>query len=193
MITSDGISIIGAHTDDLAYGLGSGMPWPRGALKQDMTRFKVITSDAPEGKKNLLVAGRETFLAMGSKALPNRYMAVLSTNFKGTQWLRKDDRIISVGDVDSLLAFCHENIPDLYHVFFIGGAKVWELGLQYASQAYITEVRRGVVDQDGLRRLSQPLADQAVSAGFTLTSKEVVDDIWDEPIYLRFLRYSKTK
>lgn len=66
MITRDRMTVIGGHTQDLAYGLDHGMPWPRGTLPDDMGNFRVETKKAPEGKQNLILVYWKTFEAMGA-------------------------------------------------------------------------------------------------------------------------------
>lgn len=190
MITSDRIAIIGAHTSCLAFGLGNGMPWPRNAMKQDMMRFKQTTLLAPEGKKNLLVAGAETFKSMGSRALPGRYMATISRQYSEVGIL--GNNILCAPTIPLLLETIDKKIEDLHTIFFIGGENIWKEGLDFASTAYITVVYRDVPHHSDLRRLSMALSHQAVMKGFLLQDTCSITDDWDGDTRVEFLHYTKT-
>ena len=187
LINSNRIAIIGAHTTDLAFGLGDGMPWPRSAIKQDMARFKRITSDAPEGKKNLLIAGYKTFVGMGSKTLPNRFMASISRKIQHPTSFGNDT--FGASSIELLLDYVEREIPNLHNVFFIGGEFIWLRGMNISNRAYITEIQKNVEDHRLLRRLTSPLSEQLVQAGFVLhKSNRIVDD-WNGSVQLDFLEY----
>jgi len=162
MLTSDRIEVIGAHTQDLAFGLGNGMPWPWGSLPDDMRNFKEETSKAPEGKKNLLIAFAATADAIG-KPLPGRMMMVISRKVRQMAFL--DNGYIVAPTVEEAFSFANTR-EDLHHVFFIGGEAGWKIGLRYASRCVFTEVRRPVEDCEGLKRLEKPLRTLAEEQGF---------------------------
>ncbi len=182
MISSDRIIVIGAHTSpDCAFGLGDGMPWPKGSLQEDMQHFKKVTSFAPEGKKNLLIAGKNTFKSLG-KALPNRYMGVVSHEFIGEPHKIGED-VFWGNSVLSLLTWAEQNLPDLNNVFFIGGESIWAEGLKLASHAHITLVHHNAGVDPNLRKLKTPLTRQASWAGL-IRGKDTtyVNSLWGDGI-----------
>jgi dihydrofolate reductase len=185
MIDPTRICVIGAYTSKgFAYGLGSGMPWPSGALKEDMKRFKLITSSAPEGKKNLLIAGMSTFKTF-PKPLPGRYLIGVSRQACEVKVL--ENGAIVAPSFEEALAYA-EQLPDLHRVFFIGGKASWQAGLQHASELYITVVHKEAPDGQVVR-LDQSLETMAKNAGFVMTGQGYVTDHWDEPVSLDFLSY----
>ena len=185
MLSSKRIAVIGAHTGEtFAYGLGNGMPWPSGALKEDMKRFKLITSSAPEGKKNLLIAGMSTFKTF-PKPLPGRYMIGVSRQACEVKVL--ENGAIVAPSFEEALAYA-EQLPDLHRVFFIGGKASWQAGLQHASELYITVVHKEVANGQVVR-LDQSLETMAKNAGFVMIGQERVIDHWDGPVRLDFLDY----
>lgn len=191
MIDSKRIALIGAHTkDSLSYGLGNGMPWPRGALKKDMLeRFKPITLGAPEGKKNLLIAGSSTFVAMGGKPLPGRYMIGVSRKVEEPVTLPSG--AVLVPSFGEALRYA-ETLNDLHEVFFIGGKSSWEEGLRHASRALITVVHKEV-ECEGLIKLDQSLEAMAKASGFVMISQEHTVDEWSGPVRVDFLEYFKDR
>ncbi len=189
MISSSRMAVIGAQTKDGAYGLGNGMPWPRGMVRQDMARFKHRTTSAPTGRKNLLIVGRETFEAMGSEPLPGRYMVVISRKYEGIGTIGED--VFCSHSIESFLACKADKMNDLHNVFFIGGEHVWQKGFKLSSQAYITVVNKNIDDCTGLKRLSVPLVEQALMAGFSWRNTNTTTDNWNGPVQVTFLEYYK--
>ncbi len=192
MINSDRIAIIGAHTHpDNAFGLEDGLPWPKGSLKEDMQHFKNVTLTAPEGKKNLLIAGRKTFESIG-RALPKRYMGVISQEFSGDPRKIGDD-IFGGSSVPSLLEWAEHNLKDLHNIFFIGGELIWMEGFNYASHVHITLVLHSIRKDPNLRKLRTSLTQQASRAGFirTMDTRFVNSNWGEDTVRLEFAHYWK--
>lgn len=189
MIHSNRMFVIGAQTSDDAFGFGNGMPWPRGTVRQDMSHFKRKTMEAPPGKINLLIVGRETFEAMERKALPGRYMVVVSRKFESVGLT--GDRVFCAPSIEAFLLQRAEKIEDLHHIFFIGREFIWREGFKYSSNAHITVVKREVENKEGLKRLKTPLTKQATDSGFIQLRNETVTDDWDGPVQIEFLHYFK--
>ncbi len=192
MINSDRIIIIGAHTyPDHAFGLGDGMPWPKGSLVEDMQHFKNVTITAPEGKKNLLIAGRKTFESIGG-ALPKRYMGVISREFSDKPHQIGAD-VFGGNSVLSLLEWAEHNIKDLHNIFFIGGELIWMEGFNYASHVHVTIVHKSNMRNSNLRKLRTPLTQLASRAGFIRSiDTRFVNSNWGEDVVrLEFAYYWK--
>lgn len=188
MIDPKRVAIIGAHTyEHFAYGLGKGMPWPRGALGKDMhDRFKPITLAAANGKKNLLIAGARSFEAMGSKPLPGRYLMEVTRKVEDVQVLANG--AILAPSFEAGLEWAEHNLDDLDRVFFIGGKTCWEEGLKRGSMAYITIIHKEVEGND-LICLDQSLVDMAKSKGFVHIRQDPQMDYWDGEVRVDFMDY----
>ncbi len=188
-VHSSRIALIGAHTAvHHAFGLGSGMPWPRGSLKEDMRRFKSITSEAPVGKKNLVIVDRATAEALtdaGKRTLPNRVVMGISRSVNGVHVKESDFMLIPSAEAGLIHA---ARMPEIHNVFFAGGKVSWEAGLQHASHAYLSVVHKES-DDTGLHCLEKPLHEMVVASGFVIISQQAVLSEWDGEVRVDFLDY----
>ncbi len=123
------ISIIVAYGKNGEIGLGNDMLWH---IPNDFKNFKEITSG------HHILMGRNTFESIG-KPLPNRTSLILTKsefNYPGT---------ISFDNVDSALEYAKNNGEE--ELFVIGGGKVYEELLPYATKLYLSKVNwRGDAD-----------------------------------------------
>lgn len=183
------IVVIGAHTHpDYVYGLHGGMPWPRSAIIEDRRHFRETTTITDEGRKNLLIAGRLTFEAIGN-VLPNRYMGIISHELTGEPCHIGED--LFLGDsVPKLVTWAEMNIPDLGDIYLIGGELIWSEGFTIATHAYITTVYHSMKEQQGTRKLPMSLSMQAGRAGFIRESRpKFFNSDWNGPTCVEISRY----
>lgn len=115
------ISLIVAYGKNREIGENGDLPWGRG-LPADLANFKKLTS------KKCVIMGRKTFESLGKKPLPNRENIVVSSTATGV------DGVLTALNLPSALALAR------YETFIIGGARLYEEGLQVASKIYATEV-----------------------------------------------------
>jgi dihydrofolate reductase len=164
------------------------MPWPRSAIREDMKHFKETTTGNKDGRKNLLIAGRLTFEAIGN-VLPNRYMGIISHELTGNPCSINED--LFLGDsVPKLVTWAVNNIHNLGDIYLIGGESIWEEGFKIATHAYITVVYHAMNDQLGTRKLKVSLPAQAVRSGFIRGSKSnFFTSDWNGPTSIEISRY----
>jgi dihydrofolate reductase len=117
------ISIIVAIAKNNIIGKGNGLPW---YLPADFAYFKKMTAGKP------LIMGYKTHFSIG-KILPGRKNIVLC-----------DDASLKVLE-GAVMAKSFEEALELAsgseEAFIIGGANVYQQGLNYADRLYITEVQ----------------------------------------------------
>ncbi|MCC5944032.1 MAG: dihydrofolate reductase [Bernardetiaceae bacterium] len=119
------ISMIAARSRNNVIGKDNGMPWH---LPADLRYFKNKTSG------HYVIVGRKTFESFG-KHLKNRSCLVLTQkDFYPLQ--SEDSQVIDSLDEALDIAAINEETE----VFIIGGAQIYEMGLDYADTLYITEI-----------------------------------------------------
>lgn len=117
------ISVIAAMARNRVIGKNNRLPnWK---IPGDLKRFRALT----EGK--VVLMGRKTFESIG-KPLPNRWNVVVSSTMDN----RRDD-IWVVRSFAEGLAKAEELNPN-GEVMVIGGSKIYELALPFASRMYLT-------------------------------------------------------
>lgn len=104
-------------------GLNGDMPWGR-ALPADLAHFKKVTMGCP------IIMGRKTWDSIG-RALPGRMNVVVSR-----QSLDLPDGVV----LSHSLQDAFKATENADKVFIIGGAQLYEQGLSFASELYVTEV-----------------------------------------------------
>ncbi len=96
------------------------------SLPADLQHFRKTTEGKP------VIMGRKTFESIG-RLLPNRKNIILSKN--------PDYRILGAEVVNSFETAVHLARNFSREVFVIGGAKIYELALPFASQMILTHVK----------------------------------------------------
>ena len=116
------ISIIAAIGKNNELGLNNSLIWH---LKEDLKYFKKMTT----GKT--IIMGRKCFESLPG-LLPNRKSIILTKD--------KDYKVTGAlifHSFNEVLDYINNNNEDY---FIIGGAKIYELFLPYASKLYLTEI-----------------------------------------------------
>ena len=140
MIKGLDVGIIAAT--DLAGGIGEdgGIPWH---VPDDLRNFK------EETKGNIVVMGRKTYTDIverlgngvgGEHVLPNRRCVVLS---KTLSYEEVKDAIL-IRDIKELIhgdIITDEDWENNKVIFFAGGRQIYDLGMEYADFAIITEMK----------------------------------------------------
>ncbi len=118
------ISIIVAVAENLAIGRDNQLLWH---IPDDLKRFKRLTSG------HTVVMGRNTWLSLPKRPLPNRTNVVITDNpgecFEGC---------IMVNSIEAALAHCPEN----EECFIMGGASIYRQFMPLADKLYITRVNK---------------------------------------------------
>jgi len=115
------LSIIVATANHDVIGVNNTLPWH---LPEDLKRFRVLTTG------HHIIMGRKTYESLG-RLLPNRTTVIVTRN--------KDYKIEGALIADSLetaLALCKGDDEP----FLIGGAELYQHGLELATRLYITKV-----------------------------------------------------
>ena len=120
----------------LGIGANNEMPWPRN--RADMRWFREHT----EG--GVVVMGRRTWESIGSKNLPNRINAVVTSGEMSNPVPRGDDTVerphwILAGDMKDVLW----DLERMYfgkNIWVIGGGEVYRQALQYVDNLYLTTI-----------------------------------------------------
>lgn len=116
-------SIIAATSQNGIIGINNKLPFD---YKSDLKHFRKMTTSHTN---SIVVMGRKTFEGIG-KPLPNRTNIIISNTLN-----IKDTNIIvhkSMADV-----FKYYNDIDC-HIWLIGGSSIYEEGLKYADDIYLT-------------------------------------------------------
>lgn len=116
------ISIIVAVAQNLAIGKNNQLLWH---IPEDLKRFKKITT----GSK--IIMGRNTFLSLPVRPLPNRTSIVISD--------LEDEVFEGCIMVQSIEEACKLCLQD-EECFVIGGASVYRQFLEFADKIYYTKV-----------------------------------------------------
>jgi len=116
------ISIIVAIADNYAIGKNNELLWH---LPNDLKRFKELTS----GHKILM--GRNTWLSLPRKPLPNRTNIVIS-DVKDEVF----DECLMLRSFEEAIEYCNKD----EEIFVIGGGMVYSQFLPLADKLYITKV-----------------------------------------------------
>jgi dihydrofolate reductase len=133
MCSSVPCAIIVACCQNSGIGKDGSIPW---YIAEDLSHFRRLTTQAPEGKQNAVIMGRKTWESLGRKCLPKRYNIVISTTLSP-----KEDVTIVRGLNEALQVCSKENVNCAY---IIGGARLYEEALRNSqcNTAHVTHILR---------------------------------------------------
>lgn len=119
------IKAIAAMDDNRLIGRGGGLPWP--SIKEDFEWFKQFTNN------QYLVVGSTTYKTL--PPLPGRKLLVLTDSFE-ERWFNpmNDTAMCTVSLIDVL------KISQKRDIIVIGGAKTYEVFMDFIQEFYITHV-----------------------------------------------------
>lgn len=132
------VILIAAVEKNNGIGKDNAIPWK---LKADMQFFKQTTSG------NTVIMGRRTFESLGSKPLPNRHNVVISSQLTlGSHYHEEAGNGYKVfptllNAMNYLLPFVEGRSHD-EKVYLIGGSKIYEEGMQFASEILLTRINK---------------------------------------------------
>lgn len=118
------IQMIVAYDQNRAIGAHNHLLWGISELKNDMQRFRELTTGTT------VVMGRKTYDSIG-KALPNRRNIVVSRTTD-----RLDDAELASSIEDALKLCENEAVVNI-----IGGGEIYKLALPYTDIVFATEVQ----------------------------------------------------
>ena len=128
-------AIIAAADDKMGIGIGNKLPW---RLNGDLAYFSDVTTKAPEGLRNAVIMGRNTWLSLPEKSRP------LRDRLNGVLCKEEMDlpagvlRAVSFEDAFEQI----EKTGKTGKVFVIGGANVYAqaMELETCREIYLTRV-----------------------------------------------------
>jgi dihydrofolate reductase len=125
------LSIIVAVASNWAIGKENNLLWH---ISEDLKFFKRTTLGSP------IIMGYNTFLSLGSKALPKRRNIVINRNVEE----EAPAGVEFVSSLDEALAL----VKDEPQAFIIGGGRIYAAALDIVDQLYVTHVDTAIEDAD---------------------------------------------
>lgn len=115
------LSVIVAVAKDNVIGLNNTLPWH---LPEDLKRFRALTTG------HHIIMGRKTYESLG-RLLPGRTTVIVTRNLH-----YKIEGALIAHSLEAAIALCqNDNEP-----FLIGGAELYQHGLELANKLYVTEI-----------------------------------------------------
>ena len=108
--------LIVAMCKNRGIGYNNNLPWK---IKEDLKHFSKLTTGEVN---NSIIMGKNTWLSIGSKPLPNRDNLILSSSLK----LDNNNKIFN--NIDKLLTFCNTQNYDT--IWIIGGESIYKQFLE---------------------------------------------------------------
>jgi dihydrofolate reductase len=118
------IIIIAAMSKNGVIGNENSIPWH---LKEDFELFKNSTLENP------VIMGRKTFESIGNKPLPNRENIIITR--------KQIEGFKCFDSIEKALEHCKKS--NYKKAFLIGGARIYEEGLNFANKVMLT-----IIDKD---------------------------------------------
>lgn len=123
--TMKNLSIIVAVANNNVIGINNTLPWH---LPEDLKRFRALTTG------HHIIMGRKTYESLG-RLLPNRTTVIVTRN-KSYQI----EGALIADSLESAIELCKkDNEP-----FLIGGAELYQAGIELANKLYLTQVHTSV-------------------------------------------------
>lgn len=117
------IKMIAAVSINGIIGADNTIPW-QGRYPDDMAFFRKMT------KNSVVVMGRKTYETLGSKPLPYRENRIVGRNC----FLKSIEQAISFPSIED----------PKWDIWLIGGQQIYEQGMQYANEIYLTCIPESV-------------------------------------------------
>lgn len=140
------IKMIAAVSTNGVIGKDGKIPWN---YPEDMKFFQKITKAGGDG--NVLprvIMGRKTFESMGSKPLPHRENIVITSS---TKMSKEVEGVIFINSLEKAVIVASMFIPKFGappDAWLIGGTRIYEEGMKYASKIYLTLIPEAVYGPD---------------------------------------------
>jgi dihydrofolate reductase len=115
------LSLIVAFANNNVIGINNTLPWH---LPEDLKRFRALTTG------HHIIMGRKTYESLG-RLLPGRTTVIVTRN----KAYKLEGALIAHSLLEAM-DLCQNDLEP----FVIGGAELYQDGLKFANQLYITEV-----------------------------------------------------
>ncbi len=117
-------------------GLNNQLPWH---IRQDLQFFKSLTMTTTNHEaQNAIVMGKNTWLSLPKKPLPNRLNVVITSQLK-------DLSVPTNTSLDNALSQLSD-MPTIEAIYLIGGAQLFQEGLRslYCRYLFVTHIEQAV-------------------------------------------------
>ena len=131
------IKIIAAVSKNGIIGVDNKIPWD---YPEDMKFFRAMTANS------VVIMGRKTFESIG-RPLPKRRNIVISRIAKGLGILKDVEGIEVAASLKNALDLCDafdEDDGESRDIWLIGGASIYEEGLEFAEEIYLTLIPKWI-------------------------------------------------
>lgn len=152
------MNLIVAVSEDYAIGKDNKLLFN---LPSDLKYFKEKTIN------NIIIMGERTYYSLPKRPLPNRTSIVLSDNPNFN-----DENVIIVRNVEELFKEVEKYESD--KVFVCGGASVYNLLIDYCSNAYITKIEKSVPADTYIKNIEKMDNWTEVQSSEKLTENDLV-------------------
>lgn len=127
------VKMIAAVSENGIIGKDNNIPWSFNEFPSDMKFFRSQTAGST------VIMGRATFESMGSKPLPKRRNIIITRS--------------KINDVEcyTSLQEALSNISNLDPVWLIGGSKIYEEGMKFANEIYLTLIPKFIEGENLVR------------------------------------------
>ncbi len=134
-------SVIVACSLNGGIGNDNTIPW---FIPDDLKYFRYITSTCPVGHSNVVIMGKNTWLSLPHKPLPNRINIIISSTLTIEPEFN-DKNIFVVKSLDDALQLS-TNLHDIHNIFVIGGSQVYNEALIHpqCEKVYVTHILKHI-------------------------------------------------
>ena len=124
------IKMIAAVSKNGVIGVDGGLPWA-GKYPEDMKFFRTMT------KNSIIIMGRKTFESIGNRPLPTRRNIVISRSANTPGTTVTADGVEVYESVAEAIDRCDGDNRDIW---IVGGERVYEAGMEFADEIYLTMI-----------------------------------------------------
>ena len=133
------VNIIVAHSVNKGIGKDNSLPWK---ISSDLKKFKNLTTG---NKNNAIIMGKNTYLSLNNRSLPNRDNLILSSSLKIDKKDENDSITRSFKNEIYLKEFLdNKNYDELW---VIGGANIYDLFLNKTNIFVVKNIYVTLIDE----------------------------------------------
>ena len=133
------VNIIVAHSVNKGIGKDNSLPWK---ISSDLKKFKNLTTG---NKNNAIIMGKNTYLSLNNRSLPNRDNLILSSSLNIDKKDENDSITRSFKNEINLKEFLdNKNYDELW---VIGGANIYDLFLNKTNIFVVKNIYVTLIDE----------------------------------------------
>ena len=134
------VNIIVAYTNNKGIGKNNSLPWK---IPSDLKKFKNLTTG---NKKNAIIMGKNTYLSLNKKSLPNRDNLILSTSLMINNIDDNNNITRSFKNEIKLKEFLYDKKYD--ELWVIGGENIYDLFLNKTNIFVVKNIYVTLIDDE---------------------------------------------